>query len=179
MIFGDPYRFAIWAEPVLQWSNSYKNGLFYLIINGRMYPDDIRTSTLSSDLIEITGDDCALVSKPVNKEIFALPTLDAFNCLLNLAYPEPSELDEYPDQVFDFCITSPNVSDFGGCFFCVADEKNIRVIGGKTEKLVRDKDNTRNVWQKIEKPVIEDVIIPKDEIEEIISAARNYSMNIT
>lgn len=28
MIFGDPYRFAIWIEYVPQWGDSIKNGFF-------------------------------------------------------------------------------------------------------------------------------------------------------
>lgn len=40
MIFGNPYHFAIWTELVPQWSESYKNGLFHLVINGSLYPDD-------------------------------------------------------------------------------------------------------------------------------------------
>lgn len=178
MIFGDPYRFAVWVEPVSQWSGSYTNGLFHLIVNGKMYPNDIRTSTLSSDLSEIADSACALVSQPFNGDIFSLPTSKAFNNLYGLAYPEPSESDEYPDQVFDYCVTSSNVSEFGAYFFAVADEKTVRIIGGKTEKLVKDEKEERNVWQKIDSPVIEDVIISKDEMNEIILKIRNYLVTI-
>lgn len=118
MIFDNPYHFAIWKEFVPQQSESYKNGLFHFIINGNLYPDDIRTSTLSSDLNEITDNDCALISQPQNNEIFNLPTEIAFKCLFDLTYPESSEKDEYPEQIFDYCITSSNVSSRGGCFFC-------------------------------------------------------------
>lgn len=175
MIFGDPYRFAVWVEPVSQWSGSYTNGLFHLIINGNMYPSDIRTSTLSSDLREISDNDCALVSQPLNRDVFTLSTQEAFSRLFNLAYPESSELDEYPAQVFDYCIKSSNVSDFGACFFAVADEDSVRIIGGKTEQLVKAENDERNVWRKIDNPIIEDVIISKDDMNEIISSIRNFS----
>ncbi|WP_309297156.1 Imm42 family immunity protein, partial [Enterobacter hormaechei] len=41
MIFGNPYRFAIWTDYIPQWGESYKNGLFHLIINGNLYPHNI------------------------------------------------------------------------------------------------------------------------------------------
>ena len=28
MIFGDPYRFAIWVELIPEWSETHKNGFF-------------------------------------------------------------------------------------------------------------------------------------------------------
>ncbi|HGJ5875057.1 immunity 42 family protein [Arsenophonus apicola] len=174
MIFGDPHRFAIWVEYVPQWSDSYRNGLFCLIINGNMYPDNIRVSTLSVDLYEIIDNDCALVSQPKNESIFGLSKKDAFNRLFKLVYPEPSEEDEYPEQDFDYCVMSSNVSDSGCCFFVVADEYLVRIIGGKTEQLVESEDG--NYWEHIEQPIIEDVILSKDEINKIINDVRDYSL---
>ncbi|WP_166873345.1 immunity 42 family protein [Enterobacter sp. Ap-1006] len=175
MIFGDPYRFAIWTEYVPQWGGAIKNGLFYLVINGNLYPGDVRTSTLFSDLYEIIANDCALISHPQNKDIFSLPTEDAFKNLFRLAYPEPSEEDEYPEQVFDYCITSPNVSEFGGCFFAVANDVSLRIIGGITEHLVKDESEGRNIWESIAKPLLEDVTISINEINEIMFNVKEYA----
>lgn len=175
MIFGNPYRFAIWADYVPQWSDSYKNGLFHLIVNGNFYPADIRTSTLSADLYEITDEDCALVSFPENREIFTLPTKEAFDSLFNLAYPEPSDEDEYPDQIFDYCIKSSNVSSFGGCFFAVANDSSLRIIGGQTEYLIEDESAEKNIWKCVDNPIIEDVIISKDEIKKIIMQVKEHA----
>lgn len=175
MIFGNPYHFAIWTEFVPQWSESYKNGLFHLVINGNLYPDDIRTSTLSSDLYDITDRDCALISQPQNDEIFNLSTEDAFKRLFDLAYPEPSEQDEYPDQVFDYCITSPNISSRGGCFFAVANDISLRIIGGNIQRLVKDESEEKNVWEYIKKPLLQDVTILKNDINEIMDNVREYA----
>jgi len=175
MIFGNPYRFAIWTEYIPQWGESYKNGLFYLVINGSLYPSDMRTSTLSSDLYEIIDKDCALISHPQNDEIFSLSTEEAFKRLFNLAYPEPSEEEEYPEQLFVYCITSPNVSDSGGCFFAVANDTSLRIIGGVTERLVKDENEEKNVWEYINSPFLEDLIISKDEINEIMTNVRKYA----
>lgn len=178
MIFGDPHRFAIWIEYIPQWSDAYKNGIFSLIINGNMYPDNINVSTLSADLYEIIDNDCSLVSQPQNKSIFGLPTIEAFNSLFNLAYPEPSEEDEYPEQNFDYCITSSNISDFGACFFAIANEDSVRLIGGKTERLVKNESEDKNYWENIKSPVIEDITLSKNEINKIINEVKEYSKSI-
>ncbi|HIE5389565.1 TPA: immunity 42 family protein [Enterobacter cancerogenus] len=175
MIFGNPYRFAIWMEHVPQWGETYKNGLFYLIINGNLYPRDVRTSTLSSDLLEITDNDCALISHPQNEDIFSLTKENAFKELLNLAYPEPSQEDEYPEQTFDYCITSSIVSESGGRFFAVANDKSLRIIGGVTERLVEDKSGSGNSWEYIKIPLIEDITLSKSEINIIMTDVKKYS----
>ncbi len=178
MIFGDPQKFAIWVEHVPQWGDSYKNGLFYLIINSNMYPKNIRVATLSTDLYEIADGDCALVAQPQNKHLFELSSVDAFKSLLGLAHPESSETDEYPEQNFDYCVTSSNVSDFGGCFFAIANETSVRVIGAQTELLIRNEKEDRNYWEYIEQPIIDDVTISKDEMNEIIKEVREYTLSI-
>ncbi|MDJ0041073.1 immunity 42 family protein [Pantoea allii] len=178
MIFGDPYRFAIWVEHVPQWGCSYKNGLFYLVINGNLYPSDLRTSTLSTDLYEITDSDSALMSLPENNGIFQLNTKDAFNELSSLAYPEASEEDEYPNQFFDYCIPSSNISSFGGYFFAVASDNSLRIIGGVTEHLVKDRNEDRNIWMDIDKPLLEDIILPKDEIKKIMIDVIEYKHSL-
>ncbi|MEB6380842.1 immunity 42 family protein [Leclercia adecarboxylata] len=175
MIFGNPYHFAIWTEFVPQWSESYKNGLFHLIINGKLYPDDIRTSTLSSDLYEITDSDCALISQPQNDEIFYLSTETAFKRLFDLAYPQPSEQDEYPEQIFDYCIISSNISSRGGCFFAVSNDTSLRIIGGMIQHLVKDESEDKNVWEYIKKPLLQDVIILKHDLNEIMINVRQYA----
>lgn len=178
MIFGNPYKFAIWTDYVPQWGDSYKNGLFYFIVNGNLYPNDVRTSTLSSDLCEIISNDCALISHPQNEEIFSLSTADAFSRLYCMAYPESTENDEYPDQVFDYCIAPPNISDFGGCFFAVANETSLRVIGGITERLVKNISEERSIWESVNQPFIEDVIVSRDEINKIMVNVKEYASSL-
>jgi len=54
----------------------------------------------------------------------------------------------------------------------------VRIIGGKTEQLVKVENDERNVWRKIDNPIIEDVIISKVDMNEIISSIRNFSEKI-
>lgn len=178
MIFGDPCRFAIWVEVVPEWSDEFKNGLFYFIINGNMYPGDIRVATLSADLCEVVDDGCALVSQPRNESIFSLPVKDAFESLYKLAYPEPSEGNEYPDQVFDYCITPANVSGFGGCFFAVADQDFLRIVGGEVERLVKSASEDVMCWENVDSPKLEDVILSREEINKIIFDVKEYACSV-
>lgn len=178
MIFGDPCRFAIWVEIVPKWCGDFKNGLFYFIINGNMYPGDIRVATLSTDLYEVVDGGCALVSQPRNDSIFSLPTKCAFDRLYKLAYPEPSGDNEYPDQMFDYCITPANISGFGGCFFAVADQDCLRIVGGGVERLVKSPSEGVMCWESIDNPEIEDVTLSKVEINEIISGVKEYACSV-
>ncbi|AWP32528.1 hypothetical protein B9D02_07965 [Pantoea vagans] len=176
MIFGDPYRFAIWIECIPQWSESYKNGFFYFFINGHMYPEDIRTSTLFVDIYDVIDEKNALLSFPCNDEIFSAPTSEAFNALFKLAYPESTQDDEYPEQVYDFCASPTIINESGACFFAVANESSVRIVGGKITELV---DGGNGItWEDIEKPKLEDITIPKKEISEIIASLKKYSSDL-
>jgi len=167
MIIGDPYRFAIWVELIPQWSENHKNGLFYFFVNGNMYPDDIRTSTLSVDFHDVIDEENALISLPCDDDFFNAPSNEAFQTLYKLAYPESTQEDEYPEQVFDFCASPTIINESGALFFAVASESAVRIIGGKITTLV-DADD-RKIWKDISNPHIESVILKKKELDEIIN----------
>ncbi|QIR26084.1 MULTISPECIES: immunity 42 family protein [Kluyvera] len=174
MIFGDPYRFAIWVDPVPEWSESFLNGFVYIFIKGKMFPDDIRTSTLSVDVFEIIDESSPLVSFPVNEDIFNLKADVAFSSLMSLAYPESSSEDEYPDQKFDFCINIPNVNASGMQLFAVSNGIDIKILGAKTEQLVENLATGKNEWEEIDDVLAESVVIPNVEIDNILSSLKEY-----
>lgn len=178
MIFGDPYRFAIWVEYLPQWGEAFKNGLFNLMVNGNLYPNDIRTATLSTDLFEIIDNECALISLPENKDVFDMSVENAFDFLLKLAYPESTEENEYPDQILDYSILSSNISGYGAHFFAVANKNAVRIIGGKTEYLIQESSKKINVWEDIKNPLLEDIILPKDEINKIMNDLKKYTHSL-
>ena len=179
MIFGDPYRFAIWIECIPQWSESYKNGFFYFFINGHMYPEDIRTTTLFVDVYDVydvIDEKNALVSFPCNDELFKDTTNEFFNALFKLTYPESTPDDEYPEQVFYFCASPTVINESGAYFFAISNESLVRIVGGKITELV-DGENGRT-WEDIEQPNLEDITIPKKEITEIIASLKKYSSDL-
>jgi len=176
MIFGDPYRFAIWVELIPEWSQTHKNGFFYFFVNGSMYPDDIRTSTLSVDFNDVIDERNALISLPYDDCFFKASANEAFQTIFKLAYPEPSQDDEYPEQVFDYFASPTIINDSGAHFFAIANEDSVRIIGGKISNLV-DADDHR-VWEDIRDPKIEDVVIHKNELNEILNGLRGYITSI-
>ncbi|OON40812.1 hypothetical protein BTJ39_06985 [Izhakiella australiensis] len=93
-----------------QWRNFSKTGLFSFIVNANAYPDGIRLSTLFSERYDIVDNNCVLFSHSANIEMFNLPTADVFDVLCRLAHPQATEENAYPEQIFDYGITTPNVS---------------------------------------------------------------------
>lgn len=173
MIFGDPYRFAIWIEHVPQWGESIKNGFFYFFLNGNMYPNDIRTSTLFVDYDDVIDPENALVAMPYDDEIFNASTDKAFECLYKMAYPQPTPENEYPEGICKFNASPTIILESGACFFAVSNNYFVRILGGKVSELV-DYGERRN-WQDIKHPAIEDITLEKNEINKIISSFREYT----
>lgn len=176
MLFGDPYRFAIWIEHVPQWGDSIKNGFFYFFLNGNMYPNDIRTSTLFVDYDDVIDSENALVAMPYDDKIFNAPTDEAFKSLYEMTYPQPTPEDEYPEGIYKFKASPTIISESGAYFFAVSDKDTVRILGGKVSELV-DCGETR-IWQDIKHPVIEDIILEKKEINEIISRFSEYTASL-
>lgn len=58
-------------------------------------------------------------------------------------------------------------------FFAVSNKNFVRILGGKVTDLVRGNDGVN--WEDIESPFIEDIVIPKDEVNEIIARLKEYS----
>ncbi|WP_373203788.1 immunity 42 family protein [Citrobacter amalonaticus] len=176
MIFGDPYRFAIWIEYVPQWGDSIKNGFFYFFLNGSMYPNDIRTSTLFVDYDDVIDSENALIAMPSDDKIFNASTDKAFEYLYKMAYPQPTPEDEYPDGICKFNASPTIILESGACFFAVSNKNFVRILGGKVSELVSHGE--RRVWQDIAHPIIEDITIEKNEINNIISSFKEYTNSL-
>ena len=178
MIFGDPYRFAIFADLVSDWGEAFHNGLLYVFINGKMYPDDIRTSTLSVDLPDLLDESGPLIQCPVDVALYNKKSCEAFSLLMGLTFPESSEDDEYPEQCTDFWLNVSNVSSSGMAIFAVSNGENLRVLGAKTEVLVKIEGEDKNHWVKNDEMDINEVIIPNDEIRDICHRLDVYTNSI-
>ncbi|WP_313385441.1 immunity 42 family protein [Pantoea sp.] len=176
MLFGDPYRFAIWVEHVPQWGDSIKNGFFYFFLNGNMYPNDIRTSTLFVDYDDVIDSENALVAMPYDDKIFNAPINEAFKSLFEMTYPQPTPEDEYPEGICKFKASPTIILESGAYFFAVSDKDSVRILGGKVSELV-DCGEIR-IWQDIKHPVIEDITLEKKEINEIISRFSEYTASL-
>lgn len=141
-----------------------------------MYPDDIRTSTLFVDYIDVIDPGNALVALPFDEEIFNTPTEKAFKYLYEMANPQPTPEDEYPEGIGKFNVSPTIILESGACFFAVSNKDFVRILGGKVSELVDCGE--RRIWQEINTPVLEDIILTKKEINEIISSFRQHTVSL-
>lgn len=178
MIFGDPYEFAVLIEIVPEWSDeTYRNGLFHFIIDGKMFPEEPTNSSLGVDLRAFLKSS-ALVSLPENCEIFNMNKEDAFNLMLGLAYPDYRDDVENPED-FDNCYlyeaSTPNIQDPGSYFFCVRCNDAVRIIGAKKNRLQPGPDGG-NFWERIPNPEVVEVFMSVDAVKEIVRKVREYDL---
>jgi hypothetical protein len=54
----------------------------------------------------------------------------------------------------------------------------LRIIGGVTERLVKDRNEDKNIWEDIDEPLLEDIILPKDEIKKIMIDVIEYTNSL-
>ena len=71
MIVGDPYRFAIDMQKIEEWNycedNTFLNGVLLFFIDGTIFPTEIKTATLTSELMPLK----TILENPViDKQLF-------------------------------------------------------------------------------------------------------------
>ncbi len=130
MLIGDPDKFAFLTEKVPEWSdNTYANGLLYVFVNGEIFPKELRTTTLSSDLCALC--DFAFANPPMDNRLYALPDDELFGELRRLRYPAYfSDIDD-ADEEYRFDIELWELGDCGYHVFAVSGGKNVRVLIGQ------------------------------------------------
>ena len=179
MIFGNPYKFAILVEPIPNWSDeTFINGLVFYIVDGLMLPfhDDggVCNTTINSDLFAFKEQLTAWEKNPQNDEIFDMPKEKAFTNLLLQVWP--NEVDESLIISDDFCedythyLTSTMMQDSGSYCFLVGKGSISRVLLGKWRHLIEN-INGQLEWNKLEKPIINDVFLPHTELMEVFRSA--------
>ena len=107
MIFGNPYEFAVLIEYVPEWSTeTFRYGLFHFMLDGKMFPDELVTSTLDVDLRDFLGYS-ALVSPPENCEIFKMSKEEAFNLMFY-----QKAVRNFPEEIYNVNMYSFIFSEF-------------------------------------------------------------------
>ena len=62
MIIGEPEKLAFLVERIPKWEvNGWKNGIMFLVVNGELYPKDLRATTFNSELPDILGEHSAMM----------------------------------------------------------------------------------------------------------------------
>lgn len=129
MIFGNPEKFAFLIEKVPEWCNgSFVNGLLYVHVNGEIFPKELRTTTLSSDLRGLPN--YAFVKPPLDERLYSLSDVALFEELRKLRYPAYFGEDEEADDDYRFDIELRELSDCGYHIFALTNGEQVRIIVG-------------------------------------------------
>ena len=74
MVAGNPDKIAFIFEKVSDWSIcGCTNGIMQLYMNGRQYPNELRTAAVDGEINSILSDRSPLVSMPENESLFNMP----------------------------------------------------------------------------------------------------------
>lgn len=128
MLIGNPDKFAFWVEKVPEWcSNGFVNGLLYVFVNGEMFPKELRTTTLSTDLHMVF--DYAFTAPPLDKRLYALSDEELFGELRRLRWPEWFGCEDDDDD-YRFDIELQELGDCRYDLFAVSGGERVRVLIG-------------------------------------------------
>lgn len=159
MLIGDPDKFAFLIEKVPAWSaGGFVNGLLYVYVNGEMFPKELRTTTLSTDLFMLR--DFAFENTPTDKRLYALSDDDLFAELRRPRYPEYFTDNEDADADYRFNLELQELGDCGYDFFALSGGENVRILVGQGSTaeeltLVNSAEITLAKFEKIRDEVIQ------------------------
>lgn len=156
MLIGDPDKFAFLIEKVPSWSaGGFVNGLLYVYVNGEMFPKELRTATLSTDLFMLRG--FAFEDLPTDGRLYALSDDELFGELRRLRYPE--YFTDNKNEEYRFDLDLPELGDCGYDIFAVSGGENVRILIGQWSgdefSLVNSTEITLAEFDKIRGAVIE------------------------
>lgn len=128
MLIGNPDNFAIMLEIVPEWcSDNFVQGIFYVYVNGILYPDTLRTTTLNSEIYGLLEDNSPFLNPQIEKELYNLETEERFREICNITFPK----SETVDNNYSFLIPLDELSNAGYYLFIVASGNEVRIIIGK------------------------------------------------
>ena len=163
MLIGDPDKFAFLIEKVPSWSaGGFVNGLLYVYVNGEMFPKELRTTTLSTDLFMLRG--FAFENLPTDKRLYALSDNELFGELRRLRYSDYFTDDEDADEEYRFDFELPELGDCGYHIFAVSGGENVRVLIGH--------------WSGDEFTLVNSAEITFEEFNKIRDEVTRYSDNL-
>lgn len=128
MIIGDPYKFGFLIERVSDWEYPpFVNGLMFLYLNGKAYPEELRTTTFSTELPELLDKASPLVKPKENKKLFYADSNERFETLSSLTYPE--DIDKEND--LSYLVPFHEINDSGFAVFTLTDGESVMITVGK------------------------------------------------
>lgn len=148
MIFGNPYKFAFLVERIPEWEGSWINGMLFVIVNGEVYPKDVRTTTFNSEFSDILSTNSAFINPVDNKELYGKRETELFSYVADVTYPHSFD----HDNDYSFLIPFHEINDSGYSFFIISNGVNIKIFVGKWEnKKIKFVDATEISMQEYDK----------------------------
>lgn len=129
MIFGNPYKFAFLIERIPEWEGFWINGIMFVIVNGEIYPKDVRTTTFNSELPDILSSNSAFINPVDNKELYGKGETELFSYIADVTYPHNFD----NDNDYSFLIPFHGINDSGYRVFITSNGVNIKILIGKWE----------------------------------------------
>ena len=131
MLFGDPNKFAFLIDRVPEWEmGGWINGIMFVIVNGEVYPKDVRTTTFGSELYSLLTDNSAFINPINDKELYGKDGPELLRHLADMTYP-PNPDD---DNDYRFLIPFHEINDSGYHLFILSNGDQVKILVGKWEE---------------------------------------------
>jgi hypothetical protein len=176
MIIGDPFKFAILAERIPAWNivgdTSFVEGVLFMSIDGTLYPNEMTSVTLNSDLGHVFWfPNHALLTLPENGRMFELEKRSAFTELFKCACPCILEGDdrEDVDNDYTYMVATTSIRDQGGEIYLVRCGDMVRVLAGTVSLVSRGNEKIYEISEKIS-----ECFISVDEMKKIVEELKNF-----
>ncbi|NBK93527.1 hypothetical protein D5278_16345 [bacterium 1XD21-13] len=163
MILGDPYKFAIIVKTIKEWNidDAFCNGVLLFCINGNIFPKEIFTATLKSEIRPLKE---KLEALTVEKTLFHMEKEKAFKKIYNITFLE--DWDKENDYRFD--ITPLIFADKGCYVFAVSNGRQVRILAAELSYII---EKSRHDLNKIQ---ISEAILTHKELSGITSHLKIY-----
>ena len=180
MVIGNPYKFAFIIDIVPEWNgdDTYTQGIFFMCIEGKLFPPVLDTTTLSSDISYILRgspySSPALFSLPVNIILFNKEKKQSFIDMFNLTYPgclNPEiDLDDLSiTNDYTYKASNPTMEDNNNHVFIVSDGDSVRILGAQVDAIHDEGYDAYFVSD-----IVHESILSKDEMTGLILELKNF-----
>lgn len=163
MILGDPYKFAIFIETIKEWNidDAFCNGILLFSVNGIIFPKEIVTATLKSEIRPLKE---KLEKLTVDEKLFKMEKRDAFAKIYNLTFPK--NVTESNDFRYD--LTPYSFADNNCYVFGVSSGKQVRILSAKLKYIIEE---SRHELENID---ISETVLSIEELNEIVLKLKIY-----
>ena len=156
MIFGDPYKFAIWIEEIDEWSSeNFSEGIFTFFVNGDMIPQELpNTSTFLPNSLRSIKQFISIIDGLECPNLFNLDCCNAYIFLNDAVHYRNVKLSEEESYSYwKYCITeyidNPEEKDNIWYLSDKHNEKLLYLNNNISKESVFKKGYIKNIMEKL------------------------------